>query len=412
MPVGITKIREVSEYITVGFVGSMSKYFVDIGVPLLRGQNIKPYKLDLANLKFIPTEIHKKWKKSSLEAGDVVIVRVGYPGTACVIPEGLGDLNAASLVIVRPDPEKINPQYLCYVINSPWGKATIQGMLVGAAQQVFNTNTAAELGIPLPSLSIQQKIASTLSAYDDLIENNTRRIRILEEMAKSLYREWFIHFRFPGHERVKLVNSPRGKIPEGWESAKLSEIARVNASSIKRGEDPEEINYIDIASVSMGYIEKTETLTFIDAPGRARRKVKHGDIIWSTVRPNRQSFSIILDPLPNLIVSTGFSVITALDVPFTYLYQATTTEEFVSYLSNHAKGSAYPAVTAADFMNSNVLLPSRAILEAYNKIVEPLFILKQNKLNKNANLRHTRDLLLPKLISGEVEASNLREVAI
>ena len=142
------KVEDLSSFITVGFVGSMSSLFVDEGVPLLRGQNILPYQLDLTNLKYISTETHRKWKKSALQPRDVVIVRVGYPGTACVIPDGLGDLNAASLVIVRPNEELLDSDFLCYVLNSPWGKARVQGRLVGAAQQVFNTHTAAELEIP------------------------------------------------------------------------------------------------------------------------------------------------------------------------------------------------------------------------------------------------------------------------
>jgi type I restriction enzyme S subunit len=96
--------------------------------------------------------------------------------------------------------------------------------LVGSAQQVFNTQTAAELEIPAPSLPVQRRIAGILSAYDELIENSQRRIRILESMARALYREWFVHFRFPGHESVPRVPSPLGEIPKGWEVKKLGEI--------------------------------------------------------------------------------------------------------------------------------------------------------------------------------------------
>ena len=106
------KIKELSEKIVVGFVGSMSKLFVNEGVPLLRGQNIKPYSLDMDNLKFISRETHLKWKNSGLNAGDVVIVRVGYPGTACVIPPKLGYLNAASLVIIRTKKDELDPHFL------------------------------------------------------------------------------------------------------------------------------------------------------------------------------------------------------------------------------------------------------------------------------------------------------------
>lgn len=147
----VRTIGTVSEYVTVGFVGPQAKLFAESGIPLLRGQNVRPYSLDMSNLKYIPPGIHAQWRKSSLMPGDVVIVRVGYPGTACVIPEGLGELNAASLVIVRPDKNALDPHYLTYVLNSDFGKAKIAGLLVGSAQQVLNTGTVSAMEIPCPS---------------------------------------------------------------------------------------------------------------------------------------------------------------------------------------------------------------------------------------------------------------------
>ena len=217
----------------------------------------------------------------------------------------------------------------------------------------LNLATCAGSIVLHPSGPTQQKIAGILSAYDDLIENNTRRIKILEEMAQAIYREWFVHFRFPGHKKVKLVNSPLGPIPEGWSVAKLADIADVNALSIRRDDQPKEIVYIDIASVSPGSIDEARRMKFEDAPGRARRIVRHGDIIWSMVRPNRRSHALVLDPEPNLIVSTGFGVVSATRVPHSYLYHALTTDEFVGYLANHATGAAYPAVKAEDFESSD-----------------------------------------------------------
>lgn len=388
------KLSNISLDITVGFVGTMSNFFVEEGVPLLRGQNIKPYILDLSNIKYIPEHIHNKWKKSSLKAGDVVIVRVGYPGTACVIPEGLGELNAASLVIVRPDKTKLNSYFLTYLLNSPWGQATISGMLVGAAQQVFNTTSAAELVIPLPPISIQNRIVDILSAYDDLIENNTHRIRILEQMAQAIYQEWF-------------GKVDKESLPKGWRLANLSNIADVNSTSIKNGNEPEEINYVDIASVSTGKIDAIQPMKFSEAPGRARRIVRHGDVIWSTVRPNRKSYSLIINPPENMIVSTGFAVLRAKTVPFSYLYLATTTEDFAGYLTNHATGSAYPAVNSSDFENAEIVLPPNELLNEFDNTVSPMFILRKKLLAKNNNLRQTRDMLLPRLVSGEIDVSSL-----
>jgi type I restriction enzyme S subunit len=176
----------------------------------------------------------------------------------------------------------------------------------------------------------------------------------------------------------------------------------VNPSSIKRGQEPETINYVDIASVSTGQIDKIEEVAFIDAPGRARRIVQNGDVIWSCVRPNRKSHSLIINPLPNLIVSTGFAVLRSRDVPFTFLYQAVTTEEFVGYLTNHATGAAYPAVVSGDFENAIIVKPPQAILDSFHQLTNDAFYLRQNLQAKNANLRQTRDLLLPRLVGGEV----------
>jgi type I restriction enzyme S subunit len=225
---------------------------------------------------------------------------------------------------------------------------------------------------PLPNRRIQERIASILSAYDDLIENNTRRIKILEEMAQRLYREWFVHFRFPGHENVRMVESELGRIPEGWRPMRLSDLAKINSRSVKASAAPEHINYIDIASVSTGRIDRIERCAFKEAPGRARRIVGHGDTIWSTVRPNRRSYALMVDPEPNLIVSTGFAVLTAIAVPFTYLHLAVTTNEFADYLTNHATGSAYPAATGKEFEKATLLVPDGPLLKRFHEIVEPM----------------------------------------
>jgi len=286
-----------------------------------------------------------------------------------------------------------------YFISAWLNYANISGYITGAAQPKLSQGNLKLIQIPLPSLPEQKRIAGILSAYDDLIENNLRRIKILEEMAQSLYREWFVHFRFPGHESTPMIDSPLGPIPEGWEVKKLKKVASVNSQSIRKNSAPERINYIDIKSVSTGSIDEVRPMTFEEAPSRARRIVKHGDIIWSTVRPNRRSFSLIMEPEENLIASTGFAVLTAQDLPWSYLYQATTTQDFTSYLVNHASGAAYPAVNASIFENAKLVMPSCDLLAKFNDVVEPLQLKQHNLFNRNNNLRKTRDLILPKLLS-------------
>ncbi|MEI6818044.1 MAG: restriction endonuclease subunit S [Verrucomicrobiota bacterium] len=280
-------------------------------------------------------------------------------------------------------------------------KYEIKGIVDEAAHGTsrIQTDRLLSLKFSYPSLPTQRKIAGILSAYDDLIENNQRRIKILEEMAQSLYREWFVHFRFPGHESARFTASPLGQIPAGWEVKKLGELAEVNAESIRASNAPEEIQYIDIASVSTGAIDNIELMRFEAAPSRARRVVRHGDIIWSTVRPNRRSFSLIIDPEDNVIASTGFAVLTARSVPWSYLYQATTTDDFTSYLVNHASGAAYPAVNSGIFENADVLVPTADLLTRFNAMAKANQLLQHKLQRRNQTLRRTRDLLLPKLLS-------------
>jgi len=234
------------------------------------------------------------------------------------------------------------------------------------------------------------------------MENSQRRVRLLEAMARALYREWFVNFRFPGHEDLPRVSSPLGDIPEGWEVRKLADVAEVNRAQINARTSPDELHYIDISSVSPGQIDTIATYAFADAPGRARRIVQHGDVLWSCVRPNRRSHAQVMHPEPNTIASTGFAVLTATKVPSTFLYFATTTDDFVAHLTNNATGSAYPAVTAATFEKADLLIPSTPLLKKFGDATIPMAEQIHTLQRRIQNLRRTRDLLLPRLLSGQV----------
>ncbi|EGR1020492.1 restriction endonuclease subunit S [Vibrio cholerae] len=244
---------------------------------------------------------------------------------------------------------------------------------------------------------VQVAVEKIISPYDDLIENNRRRIQLLEESARLLYQEWFVHLRFPGHEQVNIVDG----LPEGWKNMQLTDIAKVNQASLKKGFD-EKIEYIDISCVSTHSISDTTWYEFIDAPGRARRIVQHCDILWSCVRPNRRSHALVWEPHDRLIASTGFAVISATEVSPLFLYQSLTTNEYVGYLTNRAGGAAYPAVTARVFEESSILVPTKNLVEQYERQVQDTYTQINILRTQNIKLAQARDLLLPKLMSGEL----------
>lgn len=216
--------------------------------------------------------------------------------------------------------------------------------------------------------------------------------------------------RFRRHGRLEVRKTMRRSLSAGgvpldpafrYPKVTKPDVAEINRETLPSSFDGE-IEYIDISSVTPGSINETTRYDFRDAPSRARRVVQHGDIIWSCVRPNRRSHAVIWQPGPSLIASTGFGVITPKAVPTAFLYQATTTDAFVGYLENHARGAAYPAVVASDFERAELLVPRVRLVGAFNEQAEPLLSQGHTLRLQNEKLRAARDLLLPRLMSGEI----------
>ena len=294
-------------------------------------------------------------------------------------------------------------EFLRYVLAAPDFAAHIHRITTGANIPHISGRDIGSYEFELPTLSEQDAIVFCLKAYDDLIATNQRRIALLEQAARLLYCEWFVFLRFPGHESVPV----RDGLPEGWSRSRLAEVAEVNSRSISTRDKPDSVLYIDISSVSTGLIETITPYAFAEAPGRARRRVVHGDVIWSCVRPNRRSYALIWEPDENLVVSTGFAVLSASKVPFAYLYMATTEDLFVSHLEQNATGAAYPAVTAKTFEETEILVPNTDILSAFSELLLPKLEQVETLKSQNMQLARARDLLLPKLMSGQLNVSQI-----
>src|SRR5690554_790013 len=305
--------------------------------------------------------------------------------------------------VFRGKDDVTNTDFVYYLSKSQWFKGNAENSMVGSSgRQRADAGFVRNLKIHLPPLPTQRKIASILSAYDDLIENNLKRIQLLEEQAQLTYEEWFVRFKFPGHEEVEFVDG----LPEGWEEKELNEIASVNAKSINKSFSGD-IFYIDIKSVSPNNIDFKTKYNIKDAPGRAKRIVKHGDIIWSCVRPNRKSHAIIWEPKKNWIASTGFCVISPNEVPTSYLYQFLTTETFVGYLTNLAGGAAYPAVKAEHFKKAKVIIPTKELVLKYDSYFSKSINIIWSLKEQNQLLKEARDILLPRLMSGMIDVETL-----
>jgi type I restriction enzyme S subunit len=418
------KLGTVSELITKGTTPSTYGYkFTIEGINYIKSDSTSyDGHLDSSVFVKVSKEAHEKLKRSQLQEDDILFSIAGaYLGKSGMVkkrhlPANTNQANA----IIRVDKSKVLPKFINLLLRNPSLVNYVNASSGQSAQPNLNLTDLGNLEFKIPNLKEQKQIASILSAIDNKIENNLAINKTLEDMAMALYKRWFVDFDFPvtkeshpelvsGSQTIgyksaggAFIDSELGLIPKGWEVKRLDEVATVNSKSIKKGKAPKVINYIDIASVKEGYIEEIKTMNLKDAPSRARRIINDGDIVWSTVRPNRKSRFLSLGNDENTIASTGFAVITPVLINFSFLYLFSCTEDFVDYLVSRATGSSYPAVTGKVFEECEILVPAKDILEKFNRIVEPLFL--QSSLNsiENKSLTKLRDTLLPKLISGEV----------
>ena len=326
---------------------------------------------------------------AKVKAPGVVTGRYGTLGEVFFIADDFWPLNTSLYV---QDFKGNDPRFSAYFLQSVLRRTSSEK----AAVPGVNRNHLHALEVRVTrNVAEQERIASILAAYDDLIENNRRRIQLLEQSARLLYKEWFVHLRFPGHENVKIKDG----VPEGWDRKPLGEVAATNVRSYKTGGLPERVNYIDISGVDRGRIVARKPMLSAEAPGRARRIARSGDTIWSNVRPNLRAYALVSEPDECDVFSTGFTVLSPTAVPSVYLYLFVTTDEFTGHLVNHTTGASYPAVRPRDFERAIVLIPSTWAMGVFQEGTEPLFRLA-NVLEKEMRcLSEARDRLLPHLLS-------------
>ena len=260
-----------------------------------------------------------------------------------------------------------------------------------------------------PPMQVQHKIAAILSTYDDLIENNTRRIKILEDMAQTLYREWFVHYRFPGHENVPMVQSELGPIPKGWEVVQFSDILDLVRNGITPTKFPEEI--FAHFSIPAFDNERMPLLENGDSIRSSKYLVTEGCVLLSKLNPRiPRVWFPFLNTQHRAIASTEFFIlIPKPPVHCMFLYNLFRSPEFTDMFAVRALGTSgsHQRVKPDDFLSMLLAIPTKSLLKDFQKKVSSWVNICNTLRLKNATLRQTRNLLLPKLISGEIDVSEL-----
>lgn len=399
------------------------------GIPFARVGNIDGG-FNFAEADLFPLDGLNKVGDKVSRPGDVVLTSKGTVGRFAFVREGTPQfVYSPQLSYWRSlDFNTIDPRFLFYWIQGEEFSEQADGVKsqTDMADYVSLTDQR-RMKITLLPVEDQRTIARVLGALDDKIELNRRMNHTLEEMARALFKSWFVDFdpvtakaegRVPfgmNAETLALFSAEfeeteEASIPKGWKVGTLKQIAEVNSDSVKNDYPHKEIKYIDISSVESGHLIGMTNMEIQNAPSRARRLVKHGDTIWSCVRPNRKSYLFIQHPAANVVVSTGFAVLSPKIPSTSFVYLWVTTNDFVDYLTANAEGSAYPAVRPESFERASVVIPPDDVLIAFEKIVISFFELRNQNATQMHNLVSIRDALLPKLLSGELRVKQAEKV--
>ncbi|HQF63817.1 MAG TPA: restriction endonuclease subunit S [Anaerolineaceae bacterium] len=332
-----------------------------------------------------------------VETGDLLFARqslIASGAGKCSIVVEVPEITVfeGHLIRVRLDQTKADPLFYYYFFSSHEGNGSIQSLVMQVAAAGIRGSELAKLPVPLPPIDIQRRIASILSAYDDLIENNNRRIALQEESMRLLYREWFVRLRFPGHEHVRVVDG----LPEGWEMKPLEEIC-----DLTMGQSPPSDTY-NINGDGLPFHQGVTRFgdrfisheIYCTSPNRV---AEPGDILFS-VRAPVGRINITLD---KIIIGRGLSAIRSKTGNQSFLYYQLKEHFFKEDLLG--SGAIFASVTKKELSNELLLNPKNEIIAAFEEISKPIDQQITNLNMQNIRLSEARDLLLPRLMSGQID---------
>lgn len=365
----------------------------------------------------------KERERCSIKKGDVFLTRTSEKleelGLSCV---ALKDYENATFngftKRLRPNDlcnKILLPEYAAFYFSSNAFRNQVTSFASMTTRASLNNEMISKLKIDVPSLYVQKQIANIMRNLLQKEQLNNQMVKNLEKIAVELFKRWFIDFEFPNEQGLpyrssggEMVESELGEIPENWEVVQVKDICEANIKSLSKKDNWTELNYLDTGNITGNSID---TIQFINlneekAPSRAKRLVEPNDIVFSTVRPNQKHYGIIKEPVHNMVVSTGFAVLStnteySSELLYLYLTQQNMMDNFQAIAEQST--SAYPAIKAEDILKQKILRPTNEVLADISRILSSNFNCIWELQQENKRLAQLRDTLLPKLLSGEIE---------
>ncbi len=374
---------------------------VKSGYPLIKAKEITGGRIDFENCDQISEKEHLEViARSKPEFGDTLFAHIGASLGEAAFVNTTREFSIKNVALFKPNPAIVDSRYLYYLVISPAFQSLAKGTKTGSAQPFLGLSQLRGHCIQYHrDLSIQRRIAGILSAYDELVENNQRRIWILEEMAHVLYGEWFVHFRFPSHGKVKLVQSSLGPIPQGWNVKRLGDIAEEMRRNVSKGKLDEPKPYVGLEHIPRRSLalDAWETTTEL---GSNKLEFKKGEILFGKIRPYFHKVSVA--PFDGLCSADTIVIRPRRAEDYSTVVACVSSDAFVAHASVTANGAKMPRANWDVLAKYQVVIPKDRCAEQFSELVRGFIDQQQTLVFKIQNLRRTRDLLLPRLLSGNL----------
>ncbi|MBR4290862.1 MAG: restriction endonuclease subunit S [Oscillospiraceae bacterium] len=367
------------------------------GYPLIRTPNIGKGRLILEGVHRVSESVYKqRIARGVPQDGDLIFAREAPAGNVAIVKNGDKVCLGQRTVLLRPNKEKVVPEYLVYYLLAPQQQYGLLGTANGATVAHVNLPTIRELPIELPPMDIQRRIADILSAYDDLIENNQKQIKLLEEAAQRLYREWFVELRFPGHETTPVVDG----VPEGWERTTFGAICSLRKETLTPERIPEGIPYIGLEHMPRRSICLSEWGDSGDVNSN-KFMYYENDVLFGKIRPYFHKVGFALN---SGVASTDSIVMIAKDGVWGLLLTTASSDAFVDYTYQNCKeGAKMPRADWSTMQKYKVLIAEESVQQRFEAQIRAIADRIKSLAMQNRLLAEARDRLLPKLMSGEME---------
>lgn len=401
-------LGDYTDFLT-GFPFKSAKYVNDPnGIRLLRGDNIVQGALRWENCKRWTSAEIEQFSKYSLEYNDIVLAMdrpwieaglkwayIKESDLPCLLVQRVSRLRGKNELLTN---------FIRYIISDINFTNYVKSVITGINIPHISGPQIQAYQFRLPPIKTQQKITSILSNYDNLIENNTRRIEILEQMAKLVYEEWFVKFRFPGHEYVKIIDG----VPEGWNKTNALEIMDVLSGGTPKTSVPDFWDgnipfFTPKDSTDTPYVLETEKSISEQGLSKCNSKLYPKDTIFITARGTVGKLN--LAQVPMAMNQSCYALVGKEPLTQYFLYCALNSA--INEFKSRAVGAVFDAIVRDTFKAIPFVMPTQDLIDDFTEMVTPSFKQIDSLIMKNQNLRKTRDLLLPKLISGEIDVSDL-----